>query len=112
MSTGPTKSRFKLQEANAWIALAQGNGASARKSMLAAAQLENSMEKLPVTPGPIVPAQEQLGDLLLELKEPDAALKEFEASLQQSPGRRNALIGASKAAELSKNREKAELYAD
>jgi tetratricopeptide (TPR) repeat protein len=102
---------IQVSEANAWIALAAGNSALAQKSMLAAAMLEDSIEKLPVTPGPIVPAREQLGNLLLELKQPQAALKEFEASLQQAPGRRNALVGAGKAAELSKDPEKSELYA-
>ena len=103
--------KVQIAEANAWIDLAKGNGAAAQKSMLAAAVLEDSIEKLPVTPGPIVPAREQLGDLLLELKQPQEALKEFEASLQQSPGRRNGLVGASEAAELSKNQAKSELYA-
>ncbi len=102
---------IQVAEGDAWIALAQGNGASAVKSMRAAAQLEDSIEKLPLTPGPILPAREQLGDLLLELKQPQDALKEFEASLQQSPGRRNALLGAGRAAELSKNQQKSELYA-
>ena len=49
--------------------------------------------------------------MLLEYKQPDEALKQFEASLQQSPGRRNALLGARTAAELSNNRQKRELYA-
>jgi len=102
---------IQIAEGNAWIALAKGDKAAATKSMRAAAELEDSIEKLPLTPGPIVPAREQLGDLLLELKQPDLALREFEASLQQSPGRRNGLLGASRAADLSKNREKSELYA-
>jgi tetratricopeptide (TPR) repeat protein len=108
---GADQVKIQIAEANAWIDLAKGSGASAKKSMLAAAQLEDSIEKLPVTPGPIVPAREQLGDLLLELKQPQDALQEFEAALEQSPGRRNALLGASKAADLSKNHEKSELYA-
>jgi tetratricopeptide (TPR) repeat protein len=108
---GADQVAIQISESNAWIALANGNGALAQESMRAAAQLEDSIEKLPVTPGPIVPAREQLGDLLLELKQPQNALKEFEASLLQSPSRRNALIGASKAAELSKNREKSDFYA-
>ncbi len=100
-----------ISEADAWVALASGDGATAQKKMTAAADLEDSIEKLPLTPGPIIPAREQLGDMLLELKQPDGALKQFEVSLQQSPGRRNALLGARTAAELSQNRQKAELYA-
>ena len=41
--------------------------------MSQAADEEDSIEKLPVTPGPIVPAREQLGDLLLEQGHPDLA---------------------------------------
>jgi hypothetical protein len=48
---------------------------------------------------------------MLELKQPDDALRQFEASLQMSPGRRNALLGARTAAEMSHNRQKSELYA-
>jgi hypothetical protein len=69
------------------------------------------MEKLPLTPGPIVPAREQLGELLLQINQPGDALQQFEAALQQSPRRRNALLGAKTAAELSKNKQKSELYA-
>ena len=102
---------IQVAEAYAWIALAKGDGASATKRMTEAADLEDSIEKLPLTPGPIVPAREQLGDLLLELKQPNEALNQLEASLQQSPGRRNALLGARTAAELSRNQQKSELYA-
>jgi hypothetical protein len=31
------------------------------------------MEKLPLTPGPIVPAREQLGELLLQMNQPSDA---------------------------------------
>ena len=102
---------IQIGEADAWIALAKADSASATKRMTDAADLEDSIEKLPLTPGPIVPAREQLGDLLLELKQPDDALRQFEASLQQSPGRRNALVGARTAAEMSHNRQKLEFYA-
>jgi tetratricopeptide (TPR) repeat protein len=102
---------IQIAETDAWIALAKGDGALARKRMTEAADLEDSIEKLPLTPGPIIPAREQLGDLLLELKLPDEALNQFEAALGESPGRRDALLGAKTAAELSKNRQKVEFYA-
>jgi predicted Zn-dependent protease len=63
------------------------------------------MEKLPLTPGPIVPAREQLGELLLQMNQPSDALQQFQAALQQSPGRRNAVLGAKTAAELSNNKQ-------
>ena len=69
--------------------------------MRAAADDEDTIEKLPVTPGPIIPAREQLGDLLLEQNRPDLALKEFKAVLVNTPGRRGALQGVADAAVLS-----------
>ena len=98
-------------EVEAWITAAQGDDPTAKKLLTRAADFEDSMEKLPLTPGPIVPAREQLGELLLQINQPSDALQQFEAALQQSPGRRNALLGAKTAAELSKNKQKSELYA-
>jgi hypothetical protein len=69
-----------------------------------AADEEDAVEKLPVTPGPIVPAREQLGYLLLEQNHPGLALKEFEIALADSPRRRGALQGAARAAELSRQK--------
>lgn len=48
---------------------------------------------------PIVPAREQLGELLLKLKRPQEALQEFRAALTSAPRRRGALTGAIAAAE-------------
>jgi tetratricopeptide (TPR) repeat protein len=76
----------------------------------AAAELEDSTDKHPVTPGVILPAREMLGDLLLELKQPARALKEYEAALQTAPNRFNSLYGAAHAAELGGNRQKARAY--
>jgi len=70
--------------------------------MREAADDEDAIEKLPVTPGPIVPGREQLGDLLLEQNRLGMASKQFETALVYAPGRRAALTGASQAAELSR----------
>jgi tetratricopeptide (TPR) repeat protein len=78
--------------------------------MRSAGDLEDSTEKHPVTPGPISPAREQLGELLLELNEPAQALKAFETSLQREPNRFNGTYGAARAAELSGERDKARKY--
>ena len=88
-----------LKEAQAWQLAARGEADAAVLSLRAAADEEDALEKLPVTPGPIVPAREQLGELLLSLKHPDLALKEFKASLALAPRRRGALLGAIEAAE-------------
>ena len=69
--------------------------------MRSAADDEDAVEKLPVTPGPIVPAREQLGYLLLEQNRPDLARQEFEKALASSPGRRGAQLGVARASEAS-----------
>jgi hypothetical protein len=88
------------REVLAWAAQVDGKAQKAVALMREAADQEDAMEKLPVTPGPILPAREQLGDLLLEQHQPDQAHKEFEAALADAPGRRRALQGAAHASEL------------
>jgi len=92
---------------NGWIALAQGEKDEALKSMRAAADLEDSMEKHIVTPGPVVPARELLGEMLLEVGQPADALQAFEASAQREPNRLRGMYGAAQAAALSGARDKA-----
>jgi len=87
-----------VKEARAWRLAAAGGTEPAIASLRAAADEEDAVEKLPVTPGPIVPAREQLGELLLQANKPDQALREFQASLALAPGRRGALVGAIAAA--------------
>src|SRR5712692_9530076 len=102
-----TQVEIQRQAAAAWLAHAEGKNEEALKLMRSVAELEDSTEKHPVTPGPVVPARELLGELLLELKEPKLALKEFETAILAAPNRFNGLYGAAKAAELSGDREKA-----
>jgi tetratricopeptide (TPR) repeat protein len=90
-----------LKEAKGWRLAAQGRTDAAIASLRAAADLEESVEKLPVTPGPVVPAREQLGELLLSVKQPGPALREFKQSLALAPRRRGALLGAIAAADQS-----------
>jgi len=105
-----TQVEIQSRAAAAWLAHAEGKNEEASKLMRSAADLEDTTEKHPVTPGAIVPAREMLGELLLELREPQQALKEFEASLLVSPNRFNGLYGAAKAAELSGDRAKAATF--
>jgi acyl-homoserine lactone acylase PvdQ len=86
------------REVMAWSAHADGKRDEAVALMREAADEEDAIEKLPVTPGPIVPAREQLGYLLLEQNQAGLAVKEFETALLFAPGRRGALTGASRAA--------------
>ncbi|MEK6333694.1 MAG: hypothetical protein AABM67_02025 [Acidobacteriota bacterium] len=105
-----TQVEIQRRTAAAWLAHAEGKEEEALKLMRSAAELEDSTEKHPVTPGAILPARELLGELLLELRQPQQALKEFEASLLVSPNRFNGLYGAARAAELSGDRRKAEAF--
>jgi hypothetical protein len=88
-----------IKEAQAWRSATDGDAEAAVLSLRTAADEEDAVEKLPVTPGPIVPAREQLGKLLLDLQRPDQALHEFQTALTLAPGRREALAGAITAAE-------------
>ena len=53
----------------AWIARGEGKTDEALRLMRAAADAEDATEKHPVTPGPIVPARELLGEMLLDARE-------------------------------------------
>jgi hypothetical protein len=89
--------RSMRREVMAWSAQAQGQSTQAVSLMRQAADEEDSMEKLPVTPGPVIPAREQLGQLLLQQGHPEAAGKEFALALAAAPGRKGALVGAATA---------------
>ena len=90
----------QLNSALAWINYAEGKSDESVKLMRDAADEEDAVEKLPVTPGAIVPAREQLGELLMELNRPADALKEFERALSMTPQRRGALAGAARARKM------------
>src|SRR5205823_4410165 len=91
----------------AWVALAQKGSDEALALMRQAADLEDRSEKNIVTPGRLLPARELLGDMLMELKRPAEAFKEYEASQQREPNRYRGLYGAGQAAAQSGNRDKA-----
>jgi hypothetical protein len=98
--------------ANAWIALAQGRQSEALAMMREAADMEDATEKSAVSPGPIKPARELLGEMLLEVKRPADALHEFEATMKKEPNRFRGVYGAARAAEAAGNKAKArELFA-
>jgi tetratricopeptide (TPR) repeat protein len=92
------------------VARARGNSQEALNSLRSAVDLESSMDKHPVTPAPVVPARELLGDLLLELNQPKEALAEFEGTLAAEPNRFRSLFGAAHAAELSGDTGKARAF--
>jgi len=95
--------RIQAKEAVAWLAQAKGRSDDAERLLRDAADEEDAVEKLPVTPGPIIPAREQLGDLLLERHQPDQAAKEFQKALASTPNRRGSLDGLSRATGRSRS---------
>jgi len=101
---------IQRQEVSSWLAFADDDSQRALSGMRAAAAQEDQTEKSVVTPGPLAPARELLAELLLELKRPAEALKEFEATLTKEPNRFRSLYGAAEAAKLAGDRHTAQTY--
>jgi hypothetical protein len=97
-------------EVGACGALAAGKKEEALRQIKLAAELEDGTEKSAITPGPLAPARELLGYMLLEMNEPAQASEEFEATLKNEPGRFRALYGAARAAQLSGKRDASQSY--
>jgi tetratricopeptide (TPR) repeat protein len=85
-------------ELNAWIAHAEGRREAAIDLMQQAAALESSTPKHAVTPGPTLPAEEQLADMLMNQGRATDALAAYQRSLQLYPQRLNSMRGAARAA--------------
>ncbi|MBY0496766.1 MAG: hypothetical protein K2Y23_21365 [Cyanobacteria bacterium] len=96
--------------ADAWVMFAKGMKDAALKQMRETADMEDLTDKSAVTPGPIAPARELLGFMLLENNQPKEALVEFEAVMKKEPNRFLAIYGAGKAAEGAKQASKAKGY--
>jgi tetratricopeptide (TPR) repeat protein len=94
----------------AWLARAEGRNDEALALMRAAADREDGTDKHPVTPGPIIPARELLGDMLMQAGKPMEALAAYEHSMQLEPNRFRGLAGAARAAELAGDKQKAQTY--
>ncbi|HET9369390.1 MAG TPA: hypothetical protein VFO19_04055 [Vicinamibacterales bacterium] len=102
--------RIQREGAAAHLALAEGRSAEAVSLMTAAAVREDATDKAAVTPGPIAPARELLAEMLLELKRPADALKEFQATLKKEPNRFRAVYGAARAARQAGDNATARTY--
>ena len=101
---------IQIKVIESWVAKAEGDSERALQLARAAADHEDSTEKHAVSPGPIIPARELLGDLLMELGQPAGALKEYEVSTAKEPNRFRGLYGAARAAEASGNMTKARAW--
>jgi tetratricopeptide (TPR) repeat protein len=101
---------IQRQAAAAWIAFAEGRKDEAIRVMRAAADTEDLTDKAAVSPGPIAPARELLGEMLLEAGNAKEALVAFEATMKKEPNRFRGAYGAARAAEASGNRAAARKY--
>jgi hypothetical protein len=98
------------QVATAWLLHAEGKYDAALAALSAAADREDKTEKHPVTPGPLAPARELYGAMLLDRGMAKEALAAFEATLNKEPNRFNAYVGAAKAADKLGDKTKAAGY--
>jgi tetratricopeptide (TPR) repeat protein len=84
-------------EAEAWLDNAAGKPDDAVQTLRAAADREDRSGVDSIS----IPAREMLGDLLMELKQPDAALEAYRIALKESPNRLDSRQGATLAGRLA-----------
>ena len=106
------QAEIQRRAATAWLAFVEHREDDALGEMRATALLEDDTDKSAVTPGPLAPARELLGEMLLLMKQPAAARTEFEATLKKEPNRFRAVYGAAHAAALAGDRAAARRYYD
>ena len=87
--------------AQAWLDLSEGRADSALARMRDAVSREDATEKNAVTPGPLAPARELLGDMLVQLHRPSEALAEYQRTLLKEPNRYRSLAGGVRAAKAA-----------
>jgi tetratricopeptide (TPR) repeat protein len=96
--------------ATAWMTFAEGRKAEAIDLLRAAADAEDATDKAAISPGPLAPARELLGEMLLEADKAGDALVAFEATMKKEPRRFRGAYGAARAAEAAGDRAKARQY--
>lgn len=101
---------IQRRAAFAWCAFAAGRKDEALAEMGAAADREDATEKNAITPGPLAPARELLGEMLLEAHEPAQALAAFKTALGHEPNRFRSVAGAARASGAAGNRAAARTY--
>jgi tetratricopeptide (TPR) repeat protein len=98
--------RSSSGEVHAWLAFAEKKNDEALKQMREVADTQDRVGKQEVD----IPAREMLADMLLELKQPENALAEYEKSMKIDPNRFNGLAGAAQSAEMAHQAAKASSY--
>jgi tetratricopeptide (TPR) repeat protein len=101
---------IERRTAEAWVAFAEGRKDEAVQTLRAAADLEDATDKAAVTPGPLAPARELLGYMLLDAGKAPDALVAFEATMKKEPNRFRGVYGRALAAETAGDKAKATQY--
>jgi tetratricopeptide (TPR) repeat protein len=104
------RSEEQMLAISAWIALKEGEREQSLKFMRAAADGEDNSVKNVSMENRLYPFRELLGELMLELGQPAAAMREFTAALKATPNRYRALLGIARAANAAGDRQKASEY--
>jgi tetratricopeptide (TPR) repeat protein len=94
----------------AWVAFAEGRRDEGIAGLRAAADAEDRTDKSAVSPGPLAPARELLGYMLLDAGRARDALAAFESTVKKEPNRFRGLYGAGRAAEGAGDRAKATAF--
>jgi tetratricopeptide (TPR) repeat protein len=95
---------------SAWLAHVEGKHEDAVRLAREAADAEDEVEKHAVTPGPLLPARELLGDILLVHGKPADALVAYETALKREPNRLRIYQGAAAAAKAAGKPDVARRY--
>jgi tetratricopeptide (TPR) repeat protein len=104
------RTQEQIAAVGGWVALAEGGAEKAIALMRTAADGEDGSIKHVAMENRLYPMRELLGDLLLEARQPRAALVEFEKALKDHPNRYRGLYGAARAAEALGDRQTAVSY--
>jgi len=95
----PDQVEIQRRVAEAWMQFAEGRRDAALLGLAAAADAEDATDKSAISPGPLAPARELLGYMLLEAGRAQDALAAFQAVMKKEPNRFLAIYGAGQAAE-------------
>jgi hypothetical protein len=101
---------IQRQVAAAWMAFAEGRRTQALDALRKAADAEDATDKSAISPGPLAPARELLGEMLIEMDRPAEALRELESVMQKEPNRFRTTMQAARAAARAGDATKARTY--
>jgi tetratricopeptide (TPR) repeat protein len=90
---------LQAKEAEAFAADAHGDADNAVVKLKEAAAMEDAIDDLSQPPYPVIPANELLGNLLLELNRSAEAATYFRKALKRTPNRPKAIFGLARAAQ-------------